>query len=1022
MLTIAHFSDIHIHNELDPILARYDSIGAAIASTLASSEALVIIVTGDIAFSGGAGQYELALTFFKRIEQRIRRDFSHPIKWVLVPGNHDCDFSQPQDLRNLVLKQIAENPEKHLSSQLVDTCIRVQDNFFAFLQELTEHAVEPSSRLRFSEAIEISGVNIVFDCLNMAWVSQLSEDKVTFPADIIPTSRDIESCVVTVLHHPFNWLHPSAYREFRRRVRGNSDFVFSGHEHQWNVLETDGRESGRCVQFEGDVLQDDRSDASGFTIVALDVREQRYRTQSYQWSGANYARQELGSWAEFRRFELVSPSGAWVISKAFGKDLSDLGVALRVGGRADIALEDLFVFPDLEASPEDGDEATTVQGDALIQAAVSKHGFVLQGDERSGRTSLLKHLYRRMFERNIVPLLVPAHRLTRATDDEIESLLDRLVEQQYGRSADQYLQLPLSERALLVDDFDEVPIRSEKARQQLLSRLRSRCGILVLSVSDVFDATYLSDERDTKSSYEDLPKYRVLPFGHLSRAKLIRRWVTLDADEFLSSEDRIRRFDEAVKYVNFVMQWNVVPCYPIYLLTLLQAQKTTSPDSFKDSGLGYYYQFLISDAMLGAGVAREKLTDVMQYCTQLAWWFNELGRSYSSMDELERFNDTFTEQWIRLDYKAIFSILVKSRIVKISGSVIEFRYSYIHYFFIAKYLSENFDSEEVRKFVSVAAEQLYVRSKANILVFLTHFSNRPEVIAGIVNTLNAQFEDLPIAQFALREESVEDLLRQLPNVVYGGGNPEENREEEARQRDELTGDMSDGFAEQPESEDVLSLPARMTVVFKSVEILGQILRTQASRLQRPRREALVRDMLNGPLRSLEMFYSALREGPDVLVADFESRLAEDGGAQTSDDRRALAQRVVGALVLAVTFAFIRKAAEAVGAEAIEDDLRVVAHADGNIGYKLVRIAAILDGQRPLPRVEIEEIRRASAGSLIVDRVLQVLVVYHMYMFKTSYQDIRWARDVLDIPDGVRVRALLSAGQTSRISSGLNEQN
>ena len=79
---------------------------------------------------------------------------------------------------------------------------------------------------------------------------------------------------------------------------------------------------------------------------------------------------------------------------------------------------------------------------------------------------------------------------------------------------------------------------------------------------------------------------------------------------------------------------------------------------------------------------------------------------------------------------------------------------------------------------------------------------------------------------------------------------------------------------------------------------------------------------------------------------------------------------------------------------------------------LIHLATLLDGQRPLPRVEIERVRKLGAGSLIVDRVLQVLVVYHMYMFRTSYADIRWAHDVLGIPNRVKVRTMLSAGMDS----------
>lgn len=1008
MLVIAHLTDIHIHGDLDPILKRSDLIGAAIASHLSPDDVLVIAVTGDIAYSGTDEQYGLALTFLRRIEERVALDFKGVVKFVVAPGNHDCDFSQSQDLRHLVLKQIADNPDKEVSEQLIGVCVEPQRAFFSFLEKITGQLVDGLDRLRYSISLCVMERLVTFDCLNLSWTSQLHEEKITFPATILPECRSLDGCVISVFHHPFNWLHPSSYRDFRRKVRANSEFIFSGHEHQWNVLETEDHEAGCCVQFEGNVLQEARSDISGFTVVELDLIDQKYRTFVYQWSETSYRRQEIGVRSNFRRFELAAPPDSWIISKASRRQLSDLGITLKVGGKDEVCLEDVFVFPDLEASSSDDEDVGTVRGDSLVHDEVNGSGFVLQGDDCSGRTSLLKHLFKKYYDARFIPLLISADRISRATADGVDSLLGQVVREQYEKSLDQYLQLPLSTRVLLVDDFDEVPIKSDKARRQLLSRLRDKCGVFVLSVSDVFEASFLVNQ-DECAFYEQLPKYRLLPFGRLSRAKLISKWVTLDSDEFLDEDERIRRIDLAGKYVETVMRWNVVPRYPIYLLTLLQAQKMGNPEGFKDSGLGYYYQYLISDAMMEAGIAKDRLTDVEQYCSQLAWWIKGLGRFYVSIEELSQFNKEFSEKWVGLDFVGVREKLILSRILCLTGSVIEFRYSYVYYFFVAKYLAENFDESDAQDFVRVAANQLYVRSNANILIFLTHFANKSSVIAAIVNTLNEQFKGVPVAQFALRDESVEAMLRQLPRVVYDGGTPEENREEEARHADSHAKDVSDGLVEKADEADALSLSARITVVFKSIEILGQILKTQYSRIQRVQRESIIREMLNGPLQALEVFYSNLRKSPDSLVAEFESKLAEQGGDQTVESRRALAQRVVGSIVLGITFGFVRKAAESVGAEAIAEDLRAVVGVDENLGRMLIQVASVLDGQRPLPRVEIERIRKLGAGSLIVDRVIQVLVVYHMYMFRTSYADIRWAHDVLGIPNRVKVRTMLSVG-------------
>lgn len=1008
MLIVAHLTDIHIKGDLDPILSRATEIGAAIASHAFKAKSIVIVVSGDISYSGSSAQFAIAEIFLRNIESRLRLDFEGEVKFVLVPGNHDCDFSDAQGVRNALLKSISEKPQEVPGADILNACTKIQDAFFDFKEKFTGTKYIGKERLRYQDSIGLDGIVVRFDCINLSWVSQKKEDQIRFPATVLPEDNSHGEIVVSVMHHPFNWLHPSDYRDFRRRVKARSNFILSGHEHQWNVIESDEAEAGEVIHFEGAVLQCDDPEVSGFAVIELNVTSREYRGVRYQWQGDSYERHEIPGWSAMRSFQLQAPSGAWVFTREFESFICDLGITVRVGGREEVSLRDLYVFPDLELAADDRSDAAEIFGENVVSSDENSKGFVLLGDDRCGRTSLLKQLSVKYLDKSKVPIFISAEKFRHATDDGIEAVLDVAIRGQYGHPICRYFQLPFSDRVLLVDDFDEVPIKSEKIRRQLLSRLRDMFQILVLGVSDVFDSTYLV-EGDEGGVYNALPKYRMLPFGRFSRAKLIGKWVTLDSDEFLSAEERVRRIDLATKHVEAVMKWGVVPCYPVYLITLLQAHKGGSPEQFKEGGLGYYYEYLISDSMLKSGVPKGQLTAADQYCSRLAWEMRTRSRSFLSIDELDRFDDDFSRSWIRLDFKSLRESLVLARVINVFGDSIEFRYSHVYYFFIARYISDNFDQDEMSDFVESAASHLYVRSNAKILIFLAHFSSKGIVIDKIVETLRSQFDGQPLARFALRNESVEAMLRQLPVIVYKGGDPELHREQEAMAQDALGTNVNDGLVEEPEDVSVLSLTARLTVVFKAIEILGQILRAQYSRIRREKRQQVITEMLNAPLRALEEFYDELRSNPEGFVDIFERELSEsDADKNDLEARRDIAQRIVGSLVLGVTFGFIRKSAECVGADVLRDDLVQAVESNRDLGQMLIKLAASLDGQHDLPRAEIERVRHLGQGSLIVDRVVQVLVVYRMYMFRTSFSDIRWAHDVLNLSHGVKVRALLSS--------------
>src|SRR5690348_8239931 len=87
-------SDIHITSATDPILGIPGSIAQACYSTLPHVDAVIVLIAGDVAFSGKGDQYALALEFFREIKAWLRAERDIPIHFAVVPGNHDCDFQK----------------------------------------------------------------------------------------------------------------------------------------------------------------------------------------------------------------------------------------------------------------------------------------------------------------------------------------------------------------------------------------------------------------------------------------------------------------------------------------------------------------------------------------------------------------------------------------------------------------------------------------------------------------------------------------------------------------------------------------------------------------------------------------------------------------------------------------------------------------------------------------------------------------------------------------------------------------
>src|SRR5262249_23705716 len=53
----------------------------------------LVLVSGDVAKSAQPVQYEEALKFFRRIDDKLPRRGGRRAEWLFVPGNHDVDWN-----------------------------------------------------------------------------------------------------------------------------------------------------------------------------------------------------------------------------------------------------------------------------------------------------------------------------------------------------------------------------------------------------------------------------------------------------------------------------------------------------------------------------------------------------------------------------------------------------------------------------------------------------------------------------------------------------------------------------------------------------------------------------------------------------------------------------------------------------------------------------------------------------------------------------------------------------------------
>ncbi|WP_353064464.1 metallophosphoesterase [Tunturibacter psychrotolerans] len=236
-IAIVHISDIHFKGKMDVGFRRLEKLSNRISFSRSPGEQLLLVVTGDVAFSGSKSEYDVAAEFFRTLLIGLALDpAAKPAPILFIPGNHDCNFREVGDLRPKLLDSIHEELEAlDVAGETVNSLLRVQSDFFEFVKSVTGEVIPPGEQLFYTRMTPLGESNIEFRCFNSAWLSRKNDIQgaLGLPASVLNAAKAKTDCdlVISLIHHPQNWLNTASYQSFRTVVQENSDFLFTGHEH-----------------------------------------------------------------------------------------------------------------------------------------------------------------------------------------------------------------------------------------------------------------------------------------------------------------------------------------------------------------------------------------------------------------------------------------------------------------------------------------------------------------------------------------------------------------------------------------------------------------------------------------------------------------------------------------------------------------------------------------------------------------------------------------------------------------------
>jgi ABC-type oligopeptide transport system ATPase subunit len=994
---LLHLSDLHLRTT-DEAAARgkAERIAAALRPRAFGCEACVVVVTGDIASSGKTEEYDVALTFFGDLENQIRNlnpDMDYRI--VMVPGNHDCSLEEGPNVRSTLISLSVEQGkvEDHLLPQILNA----QDSFFAFCGCILCKDFAQDDRLFYSIEIEVKDRVLSCRCYNTAWMSEYSEaqKQLFYPLDKVPHSGGRYDAILTLLHHPYNWFEAEHAREFRKQVEADSDVVFTGHEHDAGFA-VQQRTSGEINEYvEGGVLYTHQSEESSFNLVMIDLDAKTMEAIEYTWNSGMYEPSRSSGTKPFFRSKTLQKS-EFEIAPEFLDYLHDLEVPLTHPRKGRLTLNDIFVAPNLKEQEADATEDVglkySIVSGAQLCSFIEKHdSLLIIGSGRSGKTALAKSIFELLWENGGVPVLINGQAITKHSEADIERLVNSQFMSQYASSTvEKYAQTDKSRKTVIVDNFSSVKLNM-LGKTRIVSALKKRYGRTVLFADDLFKFEEMLSKEVTNPLLS-FSRCEIAEFGYLLREKMVEKWVALGQEYSLSEEELAVRVRDAEHLIETILGKNLLPSYPFFILTILQAMEADRPHTTILGSYGYFYEFFITEALALTGKQHD-LDTKYTFLSEMAFYAYENQRVLLSESDLEAIEVQYLNYYkMRVQLKVLISDFVDARIIEEAEEGYRFRPVYVYYYFVARYLRNRLEDPEqvetIKGLIRDMTRAVYKEDFANIIIFLSYLTQDQFVLDEMIETAKGVYVEHEPCDLEQDVKFVNDMMKEDLEIVYEYRDPREGRERIALEKDEASVEERRLKAQYGKShgEELTNPVLQLNVAFKTMEILGQIVRNYAGSLKGSVKVDLTEQTYLLGLRTLKGLLSMFESNMTNLRKVFIDRVRDEVEDETELEEEVNLQVFV--LTQIIAYGIIKKISQSVGSGKLAEIYKQILKDSGpkpyGVSIALIDACITLDHYSSIPIRKIVELCSTVRKNIFSYTTLRLMVVEYMYMFPISH--------------------------------------
>ena len=664
-----------------------------------------------------------------------------------------------------------------------------------------------------------------------------------------------------------------------------------------------------------------------------------------------------------------------------------------------VELKDIYVFPKLKKY-DDVEIAQKYDSENLITEILNFNKIIIAGENQAGKTTICKVIYKIYLNLNYIPVYIEDDNLFLGNP---LSKLEKSFQEQYENIT--FNEIEQNRIIPIVDNF-----HFAKHQDKYIESFKD-FKYQVFIVDDIFGLNIKN-----QNLVKDYNKFKIREFSPIERDRLIRKWIQIKENDLIEINPNHlnQSLDEKTEMIEnslgVIFGKGIMPSYPFFILSLLAAQDIQKPLDQDITSQGHCYQALIYLYLRKEGVNNNQIDIYSNFLTELAFYIYDNGSNSLPNDKFQIFIESYKAKFnLPIPLNDILKVLNNVNICRFdSFNQFSFCYTYIYYFFIAKYISENIDKQ--KSLVTKIISNIHKDENAYITIFIAHHSKSNYLLDELLLSAEMLFEKYEPSTLETDEldffDKHEDKIVKsiLPSYEHS---PTDEREKVLISKSRIEEDENDDKSK-PEvnEEDLTDLVTNLRFSIKTVEVMGMIIKNRSGSLPLERLEYIYEQGLKVHLRILSSFFEIIKnEQTEIEFIDFvKERINQINDERKENEEKELnkakveqfAREIFWNLNFGVIHGFITKAIHSLGSNNLLQIAENVSNREKTPSTFIVNQGINMWYAKSLRLDEIQKRISEKSFSKTAERLIKFKVVEHSRLHKMEYKKLKEIEEKLNM--------------------------